>query len=297
MKNNPLVHIFLPLCALVFLVFTLVSVTKNRVPKPRDATVEPPSAHFQHKIAGLGIVESETRNIEIGSHSSGVVSKIYVHEGDLVNKGDPLFSIDDSEIKAEIDHARAKLAITQIHYEDISHNLNLFESIKDKRAISYSELSSKRFAAKKAHAQMIEAKTHLKVVESRFKKLTAKSPVDGHILQINAKIGEFLNNNNTPPIVLGHLGKMRVRVEIDETDIHRVDQDAKAIGMLRGNSQVKIPLKFLKYAPYIMPKSNLSNRVSERIDTRVIELVYGFDNSQASALPGQRMDVFIEETR
>ncbi len=297
MKNSSLVHIFLPLCALAFLVFTLVSVTKSRIPQPRDATIAPPSAPFHHKIAGLGIVESETRNINVGSHTPGVVSKIHVHEGDMVLKGDQLFSIDDSEIKAELNHAKAKLSIAQINYEDLSHHLNLFEGIKDKRAISYSDLSAKRFAAKKAHAQMVEAKTHLKVVESRFNKLTVKSPVEGHILQINAKLGEFLNNNTATPIIVGHLGNMRVRVEIDETDIQRVDQDAQAVGILRGNTEIKIPLKFLKYSPYIMPKLNLSNRVSEKIDTRVIELLYSFDNSKINAFPGQRMDVFIEETK
>lgn len=297
MKNNSLVNLFLPLCALAFLVFTLVSVTKKRIPEPREATVAPPSAPFHHKVAGLGIVESETRNINIGTHTTGVITKIYVQEGDMVKKGDPLFSVDDSEIRAELSHAKAKLSIAQIHYEDVSHNLNLYESIKDKRAVSYDELSRKRFAAKKAHAQMVEAKTHVQVIESRFNKLTAKAPVEGHILQVNAKAGEFLNNNQTPPIVLGHLGNMRVRVEIDETDINRVDQDARALGILRGNTHTKIPLKFVKYSPYITPKTNLSNHVSEKIDSRVIELLYSFDNSRVNAFPGQRMDVFIEETK
>lgn len=297
MKSSSILNLFLPLCALAFLVFTLVSVTKKRIPDPREATITPPSAPFHHKIAGLGVVESETRNINVGSHTTGVISKIYVTEGESLKKGTPLFSLDDSELKAELDNAKAKLATAQINYEDISHNLNLYESIKDKRAISYSELSKKRFAAKKAHAQMVEAKTHLKVIESRFNKLTVTAPIGGHVLQINAKIGEFLNNSSLTPIIIGDLGSMRVRVEIDETDIQRVDQNARAIGILRGNTSLKVPLKFIKYSPYIMPKTNVSNLVSEKIDSRVIELLYSFDNSKINAFPGQRMDVFIEETK
>lgn len=273
------------------------SISGNTTPEARKPTITPPTSTFQDKIAGLGIVESDTRMISIASHVKGVVSKIYVSEGKYVKKGTPLFKIEDSEYKAKLKHAEAKLKVAQIHYEDASHNLNLFEKIKDKRAISYEELSRKRFAAKKAHAEMVEAKTNLKVYQTNFYNLTARAPIDSHVLKINIKPGEYIGNDGSHPIILGNLDKMNVRVEIDETDIHRIKKGAKAIGILRSHNNFKIPLEFIKYDPYVMPKSNLNNNITEKIDTRVIELLYSFDNSRIGAFPGQRMDVFIEELK
>ncbi|MCH9754110.1 MAG: efflux RND transporter periplasmic adaptor subunit [Alphaproteobacteria bacterium] len=297
MKKNFLINISLPAIAIAFLLFMFISISGKKTPEPRTPTIDPPTSTFKHKIAGLGIVESDTRMISMGSHTEGVVSKIYVSEGQQIDKNSPLFSIEDSEFKAKVEHARAKLKVAEIHYEDVSHHLNLFESIKDKRAISYEELSRKRFAAKKAHAEMIEAKTNLKLAEAKFNNLTVKSPVDAHILKVNIKAGEYLGNNGEQPVIIGNLHKMHVRVEIDETDINRINQDARAVGILRSNSKSKIPLKFIKYDPYFMPKSNLNNDITEKIDTRVIELLYEFNNDKIGAFPGQRMDVFIEEEK
>ena len=297
MKKNFLINVSLPAIAVAFLVFMFISISGNKQPEARQPTIAPPTSIFHHKIAGLGVVESETRMINIGTHTKGVIAKIYVSEGQYVKKNSPLFTIEDSEAKAKLEHAEAKLKVAQINYEDASHHLNLFENIKDKRAISYEELSRKRFATKKAHAEMVEAKTNLRVAQTSFDNLTVKAPVDSHVLKINTKLGEYVGNDGEQPIIIGNLDKMHVRVEIDETDIHRINQDARSIGILRSNSNLKIPLKFIKYDPYFMPKSNLSNDVTEKIDTRVIELLYEFDNSNIGAFPGQRMDVFIEERK
>jgi len=275
----------------------LISITSKKEPDKREPFITPPSAHFSHKIAGLGIVESHTRIINISSHTAGIISEIYVSEGMYVKKGTPLFKIEDTEIIAQLENAEAKMKVAQIHYEDISHNLNLFESIKDKRAVSYEEMSKKRFAAQKAYAQMVESMTNLKVIQMQANKFIVKSPVDSHVLKINSHVGEFVNGNDNTAITLGTLDDLNVRVEIDETDIHRIDQDAQAIGILRGQPNVKINLKFLRYDPYVIPKSNLTNNIAEKIDTRVIELVYSFDRSKVTVFPGQRMDVFIEELK
>lgn len=297
MKKNFLINISLPIIAACFFLFMLISISSKKDPENREPLIPPPSTNFSHKIAGLGIIESDTRIINIGSPIAGIISKIYVTEGMYVKKGTPLFKIEDTEIKAQLENAEAKMKVAQIHYEDVSHNLNLFESIKDKRAISYEEISRKRFAAQKAYAQMVEAMTNLKVVQMQANKFIIRSPIDSHVLKINSHLGEFVNGNDNTAMTLGTLHDLNVRVEIDETDIHRIDQDAQAIGILRGQPDVKINLKFLRYDPYVIPKSNLANNVGEKIDTRIIELVYEFDHSQITVFPGQRMDVFIEELK
>lgn len=297
MKKNFLINISLPIIAACFFLFMMISISSKKDPEDRDPLVAPPSVHFPHKIAGLGIVESHSRILNVGAHIAGVISNVYVSEGMYVKKGDPLFKIEDTEIRAQIENAEAKMKVAQINYEDLSHNLNLLESVKDKRAVSYEEMSKKRFATQKAYAQMVEAITNLKVIQMQANKFIIKSPINAHVLKIDYHLGEFVSGNDNTAITLGALNDLNVRVEIDETDIHRIDQGASAIGILRGQPDVKINLKFLRYDPYVMPKTNLTNNISEKIDTRVIELVYAFDSSTVTVFPGQRMDVFIEELK
>lgn len=294
-----LINFLLPIIAAIMLTFTFISITKNRNEPAREILINPPTSTFKHKVAGVGIVEPETKIINIGTHLTGILKKLYVEEGQSIAKNEPLFRIDDRDTIAKLTQAKARVNIALVNYKDLEHSLRLFESVKDKRAISVNEISRKRFAAAKARAELGEATANLEVAKITLDRLTVRSPIDGHVLKINAKVGEFIDQNHAtlPPIVIGDLDKMHVRVAIDETDIHRLDEDASATGVLRGHDNLKISLYFVKYEPYVIPKKNLSNDVTEKIDTRVLELIYQFDNSRIGAIPGQQMDVFIQEPK
>ena len=68
-------------------------------------------------MAGAGIVEPETENISIGSPLPGVVVEVNVKVGQKVKAGDPLFRLDDRQLKAELAIRKATLADAKAELE------------------------------------------------------------------------------------------------------------------------------------------------------------------------------------
>jgi HlyD family secretion protein len=56
----------------------------------------------------------------------------------------------------------------------------------------------------------------------------------------------------------------------------------------------KIPLTFVRIEPYVVPKKSLTGENTERVDTRVLQIIYRFDRPAFPIYAGQQVDVFIE---
>jgi HlyD family secretion protein len=105
---------FLPLLAVVGVVFAIWTVVTGSRLVPAAPPVAPPSqAPFTSYVAGPGIIEASTQNIAVGTHVSGVVTEIFVKVGDSVKAGDLLFKLDDRALQAELAVRRASLHTQQ----------------------------------------------------------------------------------------------------------------------------------------------------------------------------------------
>jgi multidrug resistance efflux pump len=115
------------------------------------------------------------------------------------------------------------------------------------------------------------------------------------VLQINVRPGEFVG---APPgqalVVLGNVGRLHVRVDIDEHDIPRFRPGAPARAMLRGNPRQEYPLTFVRVEPYVVPKRSLTGDNTERVDTRVLQVIYALEPEERTVYVGQQLDVFLD---
>lgn len=90
---------------------------------------------------------------------------------------------------------------------------------------------------------------------------------------------------------------MGVRCYIDEILMHRLPQgqQIKAQMSIRG-TDIKIPLEFVRIQPYVSPKIQLSSQRSERVDVRVLPVIFRFESPKDfSVYPGQLVDIYIGE--
>jgi HlyD family secretion protein len=113
---------------------------------------------------------------------------------------------------------------------------------------------------------------------------------------VNIRLGEFAQAGmlQTPLMLLGNVDRLHVRVDVDENDAWRVRSDAPAIAFVRGNREINTTIQFVRTEPYIVPKRSLTGDTTERVDTRVLQILYGFDRGDLPVYVGQQMDVFIE---
>jgi multidrug resistance efflux pump len=131
--------------------------------------------------------------------------------------------------------------------------------------------------------------------------LEVRAPVSGTVLQVNIRPGEFVSSSATQSlIVMGNLSSYHVRVSIDEEDIPRLKLNAPAIAMLRGDLlRREVPMKFVRIEPAVIPKVSLTGANTERVDTRVMQVIYAIDADhplvqERKILVGQLLDVFVD---
>lgn len=299
---------FLAVLGIGFAIVTVVSGSKT-IP-PAQPVVDPTVMLFESSVAGAGIVEANTENIAIGTLVAGVVSNVYVSVGSKVKAGDPLFKIDDRDLSAQLLVKKAALKVAESGVNvakatlaDLKRQLALAESISDKRAISVEDLDKRRYAVRVAMAKMVQARAEIvssrsqvMETETSLQRLTVCAPCDGMALQVKIHVGEFAQAGvlQTPLILFGNVEPLCVRVDIDEDDAWRVRPEAPATAFLRGNREIKVPLKFRHFEPYVIPKKSLTGSSVERVDTRVLQVVYTIEHADMPIFIGQQMDVFIE---
>ena len=90
-------------------------------------------------------------------------------------------------------------------------------------------------------------------------------------------------------------GVVLLRVDIDENDAWRFRPEARAVASIRGNPQLKTDLTFEYVEAYVVPKRSLTGESTERVDTRVMQVIYSFKRGKLPIYPGQLMDVFIDD--
>lgn len=142
---------------------------------------------------------------------------------------------------------------------------------------------------------IVQAQAQVDQVQTELDRLVVRALVDGQVLQLNVRPGEFVGS--TPGqafVVLGNVEKLHVRASIDEYDIPRFKPGAKARAMLKGMPEKQYPLTFVRVEPFVVPKKSLTGENTERVDTRVLQVIYSVDATQDRLYVGQQLDVFID---
>lgn len=304
-----LLRAFIPALAVAGLVFALfVAMSTGQPAAINEPTAQPAEAPYESYIAGAGLVEAMSRNIEVATPVSGVVQEIFISVGDHVKAGQPLFRIEGADAEAEIRvkvtavaSAQAKIKETETTLEDYRQQLRNVERL-DSRAVSAEEISKRRtnvvvYTAKldQAAADLDNAQAQLESARISIVRRLVRAPLASEILQVNLRKGEFAAAavNSTPLVLLGETSRFAVRVDIDENDAWRLRRGEPARAFIRGNSDLFTDLQFAYVEPYVKPKTSLTGASTERVDTRVLQVVYTFDPSSMPAYIGQQVDVFI----
>lgn len=299
-KKGFFLKVVIPAIAVLMLANAIFGVSKAPKRKEQEPLKSVAIATFQNNVSGIGVTEPKSEEIEVGTNISGVVTQVYVHIGDVIKKGDKLFSVDDSEARANLKLKNAEVQAAKLDAVEKRAEFEMYRAIVDKRAYSKDEFNKKRLAWEMADQNLKKAQAQLNLVELEIERSTVRSPIDGNVLESEIKEGEYAQAANLSKalMVLGDISTMHVRVEVDETQAHLVMQDMKATAYPRGNPNVKIPLKFVRIEPKIIPKVSISGADERKIDSRVLQVIYAFDvPNDMGILVGQQMDVYIENVK
>ena len=298
--------------ALLGIVAMFLLVARLKKPDPvAPPLVEAATAPYQAAIGARGIVESLGENVHISPLVSGVVEEVYVKVGDQVKKGDPLFRVDSRAARAavasreaEIPVLTARLAEAEANLAEKQDFLERVTKLGSKNVASEEEVRRANFQHRaaaalqaRAAAELQQGKVLLAEAQTDLDLTLVAAPSNGEILQDNIRSGEHASPNTMmEAILLGDTSALQLRADVDEDSAWRVRPGAPATAYIKGTRDKPIPLTFVRVEPYILPKKSLTGESTERVDTRVLQVIYTFPAPKTPIYVGQQMDVFIDGT-
>jgi HlyD family secretion protein len=301
------ISVWLAFAGIVAAVLVVKKVRHTEPPAPPLA--EPAHAPFKNSIGARGIVESFQENVRIAPAVAALVTKVNVKVGDAAKKGDTLFEQDarDAEALVKIQEAqihtlRAQIEQSEVNLADKKDSWDRMEKLSANQVSSLDERQRARFAVQAATSQLGTtraelAAAHVQLARSKvqLELLTVKAPRDGTVLQVNIREGEYAAlNAQEPAILLGQTGELQLRADVDEDNASRVRPGCAAVAYLKGRRDREIPLTFVRIEPYIVPKKSLTGESSERVDTRVLQIIFRFEKTKTPVYVGQQVDVFLD---
>jgi HlyD family secretion protein len=298
--------------ALAGIAGAVLLVKQQRKQPPRPAPlVEPARSPFPASVAATGIVEARQENVRVATTKAGMVAKVFVAVGAKVKKGDPLFQLDDRESRAKLATAesqlgslRAALRAEQAMFADAADQFERTRKLREQDVASEDELKRKEFQLEnwKARVARIEAdlaaaEVQVGAARTDLQVLTVLAPREGELLQVNVREGEYANVNPQEPLmILGEVDKFQIRADVDEQNAWQVQKNQPAVAFLKGDTKNPLPIRFVRIEPYVVPKRSLTGDSSERVDTRVLQIIFEMDRPVVPVYVGQQVDVFIQRS-
>jgi HlyD family secretion protein len=288
----------LPILAVIGIAIAVFMVIKgNQTPPASKSVVQSARIPYTSYIFGPGIVEASTENIAIGTPVSGIVTAVYVKWADRVRTGDPLFTIDSSDLQAQLPPALAKVKEAEANLAKVKNRLRVGENMTPGVSISVEDLDNRRLDVGIAEAALASAEAQVAQIKTEIERRTVRARLPGRILQMKTRLGEYAQSGSptTPLMLLGNDDRLHIRVDVDENDAWRFQPCAAATASVRGNPELKTVVKFEHTDPDVVPRVSLtSDSSTQRVDTRVLQVIYSFERGSLPVYVGQQMDVFIE---
>jgi len=280
--------------------------------KPMPPAFNPASNPYAEGIYANGIIESyqtSGANINIYPDVAGTIRRIFAAEGSRVRKDAPLILIDDAVQRATVEQQRAQIELADANLKTAEDQLDKVKRSAElePRSVSKSDMDNAVNAVSVAKANTEVTRKQYDLARTLLAKYEIKAPADGTVLSLNTAIGSYVSAQGSydtysqgyePILVMGSAENyLAVRCYIDEILISRLPPASRmhARMSVRGTN-ISIPLEYVRVQPYVSPKIQLSNQRTERVDVRVLPVIFRFkppEDKNLDLYPGQLVDVYI----
>ncbi|NUO79575.1 efflux RND transporter periplasmic adaptor subunit [candidate division KSB1 bacterium] len=175
--------------------------------------------------------------VEVKSKASGQIMVMPVEEGDLIEKGDLIARIDETDARNTYEQAVADLDVANATVAQTAGNVKRQEEMFKRGLLSEAEMDQVRLEEVRAKAQLVKAETEVATMDVRLKDSVVRSPISGVVLQKNVEAGQIISSGinsvsgGTLIATVARMDSMYVYAEVDEVDIGQVQigQTAKVI--------------------------------------------------------------------
>tara|TARA_Y100001968_G_C19373433_1_gene726313 strand:- start:200 stop:1477 length:1278 start_codon:yes stop_codon:yes gene_type:complete len=178
-----------------------------------------------HKVNASGKIQPEEA-VQITSTITGWITDITVIEGDTVQPGEHLISIDEKQVRPRYDNAKSQVKSSQTNLRTAKSQLERTKSLFSNNLISQQELEQVEVSHEMALSQFEQANANLLSAKDELSKTRLTAPKYGIVTSITKEEGEMAVGGMFNPGVLmtiADLSKMEVEVDVNENDVINIE--------------------------------------------------------------------------
>jgi HlyD family secretion protein len=262
------------------------------------ATVDQLRAQADASLALLEELRAEPRPESLDIAHAQVVNATATLKNarDTVAKLERAYALEPRSVSQDsLDSARNAVAVADTNLKVVERQYDLTKA----GAWRYDVTNQER-----QHEALVKAAA---ASTALLQKYTIRAPIDGIVLSMEAAVGSYVSTQGSydtytqgfGPIIVMGTGQdcLEVRAYVDEILVHELPAPSKMTGrmFIRG-TDTSVPLTFVRVQPYVSPKIELSDQRQERVDVRVLPVLFQFDPPpNVTVYPGQLVDVYIGE--
>jgi RND family efflux transporter MFP subunit len=262
-------------------VFSLVGCESSQA----DSNAAPPTVVIVSSPVEEAVVDSvdytgrtdSAESVDIRSRVTGFLDKILFKDGSEVEKGAPLYRIDDREFQADLTAAKGELAKANAEQERTTADFTRVEGLRKKEAVTASQFDQARAAKLEADAvvQSGTAKEDRAELNVTFSKIDA--PIAGKISRSRITVGNLVDANSTILTTIVSVDPMYVYFDVDERTMLALARETRE-GKLEGRKTATVPvymgLTGEKGYPHSGTIDFLENRVNPETGTMRVRGVF-----------------------
>jgi RND family efflux transporter MFP subunit len=188
---------------------------------------------ISEKLVFTGVIEA-WQMINIMPEIGGMIAKIYVEEGDRVQKGQLLAELDTRAARLQMEQAEAAVAVAQANYNDAEKNMERMERLIKENAVSEQQYEKIKLAFESADAQLNQARSALNLSKYNLDVSIMEAPFSGVVASRNAEVGDVINpmmggfSPNSGVVTLMDFSRVKIEVDVSQKDVVRIKKGQPA---------------------------------------------------------------------
>ncbi|EHU4916025.1 efflux RND transporter periplasmic adaptor subunit [Vibrio vulnificus] len=261
---------------------------------PLVVTQEVLMLDYQPSNAYIGRVEA-VEDTNITAQVSGYLKARHFEEGQLVEKGALLYTIEPSSFEAQVASAKASLAQAKASLKKAELDHQRGKNLLPRGSISQSEFDALTAGLLGAQAQLEAANAQLKLADVNLSYTQIRAPFSGRISDSKVSTGDLVSPSSGILTTLVSLDPIHTAFSISERErlalgIERIKGDGSTPS---AGVEVHLQLENGKEYPHLGRLDYLGNRIDTKTGTIALRAVV--ENPDHQLLPGQHIKVNLRE--
>ncbi len=257
--------------------------------KLATATLQSPS-QASAVLTASGYIVAQ-RKAAVASKGTGRLVYQGVVEGDRVQKDQVIARIDDSDIRAQLEQAKANVKMVQAELKDSENNYNRYKELLKSGSSTQMEVDAAESRYNRVLASIDVAKALLQGAEVAMENTLIRAPFNGTVLTKNADVGEVVAplgagvNSKAAVVLMADMTSLQAEIDVSESNIEKISINQDCEIRLDAYSDKAYP----GYVAKIVPTADRSKAT--------VMVKVGFKNYDQRVLPEMSAKViFLNES-